>query len=106
MGTPTSKVISTIRNTGRGSDYLGLCEICGKHAPEIFVGQRARIYVKDDVFYVSPTGGGLYGHESCINGVHGVAMGGSTLSREGRLLTIVGMTHEKLSQLPDDSQNQ
>jgi len=44
----------TIKNTGRGFDRFGACEVCKKRC--------------DNHYYQSgsPTGGGLFGHADCL----------------------------------------
>lgn len=67
MSLDPSRIIKTIRRTGRGSDYLGNCECGGKHMSEAFVAQSRREYQRaSGKVDSSPIGGGTYGHESCL----------------------------------------
>lgn len=67
MGTPTGNTVRQIRSTGRGSDYYGGCDQCGKHMSETFVSQVKREYVRDNgEIYLCSIGGGAYGHKECL----------------------------------------
>lgn len=47
---PTGRMVKVIRATGRGSDYLGPCEICSKNMPEAYAarygGKERELMVK------------------------------------------------------------
>lgn len=59
--------IHTIRNTGQGSDYLGPCEVCKKHADTIHKLQNNFVVRKNDsINFLIANGEGLYGHENCV----------------------------------------
>lgn len=67
MGMATGNIITTLRSTGRGSDYFGTCDQCGKHMSECFVRQHQREYRREDgTLYYSPLYGGAYGHKECL----------------------------------------
>jgi hypothetical protein len=67
MGTPTNKIITQIRSTGHGSDYYGVCEICGKHMSECFFLVHKREYQRQDgSLYYSPASAGSFGHIECL----------------------------------------
>jgi hypothetical protein len=67
MGTPTNKIITQIRSTGRGSDYYGKCEVCGKHMSECFFRVHHREYRREDgSLYYSPASAGAFGHKDCL----------------------------------------
>jgi hypothetical protein len=67
MGTTTGRLFRTIRSTGRGSDYFGTCDQCGKHMSECHVSQVQREYRRDDgTTYTGPVTGGAYGHRECL----------------------------------------
>jgi len=67
MGIATNNIITTLRSTGRGSDYFGICDQCGKHLSECFVLQHQREYRRPNgSLYYSPMYGGAYGHEACL----------------------------------------
>lgn len=36
---PTGRMVKVIRATGRGSDYLGPCEICSINMPEAYAAR-------------------------------------------------------------------
>lgn len=63
---PTGRTVTTIKPLGRGSDYFGACECCGKNASEMFkrvVGRE--IERADGSTFIFP-GAGTYGHEACL----------------------------------------
>ena len=67
MGTPTNKIITQIRSTGHGSDYYGVCEICGKHMSECHFRVHKREYQRQDgSLYYSPASAGAFGHLECL----------------------------------------
>jgi hypothetical protein len=86
MGTFTGEIIATIHGTGRGSDYFGACEVCGKHCSETFVHAKHHIYVRQDgTRYLSSAGGRFHGHSACLISQYGSAIDKTTLGRVGRL---------------------
>lgn len=68
MGTRTGKIVRITRSTGRGSDYYGLCEICGKHMSEVFASRLANEWLRNDgtVCY-DHSRPALYAHKKCIS---------------------------------------
>lgn len=88
MGTATSKILKTIHATGRGTDYFGACECCGRSdGAEVHVLQRHRVYVRlDGLRYLSPLGGGAYGHAQCLTSKFGEALDKRALARAGKLV--------------------
>lgn len=86
MGKFTGEEVATIRATGRGSDYFGNCDECGKHASEVYVHQQHRVYVKEGgLRYLSPIGGGTHGHNGCLTARYGYAVDKANLARIGNL---------------------
>ena len=67
MGTATGNLVHRMRTTGHGSDYYGPCDQCGKHVSETYVYQWHREWARPDgTIYLSPLGGGAYGHRECL----------------------------------------
>jgi len=59
--------IKHLRNTGRGSDFYGVCDQCGKHVSETWVMQTKTLWKREDgTIYSSAEGGGAYGHRECL----------------------------------------
>lgn len=88
MGTATNEIVQTIHSTGRGSDYFGACACCGKRdGADVHVHQHHRVYVREDgLRYLSPLGGGSYGHVACLIAKYGKAIDKRSLVRAGRLI--------------------
>lgn len=83
MGTPTGEYLATIRTTGRGSDYYGPCEVCGKTCSEHHVHTKRHVFVREDgLRYLNSVGAGMFGHKDCF----GLAIEESTLRRARNLL--------------------
>jgi len=59
----------TIKTTNRSSHDYGPCEVCGKHATEVF-HQRLE-YRRGRKRYAAP---GLFGHRECLLSVRGQAI--------------------------------
>ena len=88
MGKFTGLITATIHGTGRGSDYFGSCEVCGKPCSEVFAHQNHRVYEREDgLRYLSPLAGGTYGHNDCLRDKYGDAVDKATLARAGNLTT-------------------
>ena len=86
MGKFTGDLVATIHGTGRGSDYFGHCEVCGKPTSETFVHQTHRVYERASGFrYISPLTGGAYGHSGCLRAKFGKAVDKASLRRVGNL---------------------
>lgn len=66
MGKLTGRTIRAIVGTGRGSDYYGRCERCGKPASEIFKLITGPEYVRDNGETYSTTHAVSHGHKECI----------------------------------------
>ena len=89
MGTPTGVTVHTVRNTRRGSDYYGSCELCGKECSEHFVAAKRQIWVRDNgQHYCDHGSGGTYGHLDCLTKQFGGLVNQETLQRDGRVLLI------------------
>lgn len=87
MGIATNEQVKTIRATGRGSDFFGNCDQCGKPCSDHHVLQTKRVYVRPDgLRYLSGGTGGAYGHRECLAEAFGPAVDQSTLKRQGNLL--------------------
>ena len=77
MGTATGNIVITLRGTGRGSDYFGNCDQCGKHMSECFVRQHQQEYRRaDGTLYYSPLYGGAYGHQACLEALDDLPLEG------------------------------
>lgn len=69
-----TRIRRVLKPLGRGSDYYGQCEVCGKKMSEAF-----KHYTKASVCRLSGAGvyeltsPGAYGHESCLEEVYGPA---------------------------------
>lgn len=107
MGTPTNITVSTVRFPGRGSDYFGACEVCGKHMAEASVFERHTLYRDSDGdLYLSNTSAGTYAHVGCkLNHDRAKVVSKDTLPRKGNLrlwprdliandLVAAGVSHE------------
>ena len=56
-------------NTGRNSDDLGKCEVCGKHCSEVHLQTRSDYYRFEhdgEIFEGWSQAGGTYGHKECL----------------------------------------
>jgi hypothetical protein len=86
MGRDTGFTVETVRFPGRGSDYFGPCEVCGKSMSETAVFRRCNLYAGDGFLYLAATSPGLYAHMSCRlhDGLRIVSE--STLKRIGNLV--------------------
>ena len=85
MGTVTGNVVRELRGTGRGSDYYGGCDQCGKNMSECFVSQAKREYRRDNgELYYAPIGGGAYGHKECLEKYFGPHVESSNTELTGR----------------------
>jgi len=51
----------TIKTTGCSSWDYGLCEVCGKHATEVF--HQRKWYRRAERLFAAP---GLFGHRKCL----------------------------------------
>lgn len=68
------RYVYRIKTTRRSSQELGPCEICGKHAPEMFYQVEGLTYITDHLDDCGPgkirvTHAGtqnLFGHEMCL----------------------------------------
>ncbi|MCL4526529.1 MAG: hypothetical protein M1492_08695 [Gammaproteobacteria bacterium] len=89
MGTPTGVTVHTVRNTRRGSDYYGDCEMCGKECSEHFVAAKRHVWVRDNGQHILDHGsGGTYGHLDCLTKRFGDLVSQETLERDGRAFLI------------------
>ena len=87
MNRRTSITVQTVRFPGRGSDYFGACEVCGKHMAEAAVFERHWLYVDGDGdLYLSGTSAGTYAHVGCkLNSDGAKVVSKDTLPRKGNL---------------------
>lgn len=67
----TGAVKVFVKSTGRGSDWYGNCECCGKHVSEFFHTTVMQEYVDPDTMTVGLTGykmpRGKWGHLNCVS---------------------------------------
>ena len=65
----------TLKRTGKNSNYLGNCEICGKHCSEVFHQIEEQAYNKDKIDAEQGFNGigwtrynchDYFGHELCL----------------------------------------
>lgn len=86
MGTFTGLFVNTVRATGRGSDYFGACEMCGKSMSETFCFARFRIYRHGEGFsYLGAPAPGTYAHATCLPAGWSNVVHKDDLPRRGRL---------------------
>ncbi|HCL5783638.1 TPA: hypothetical protein ACWXGG_004113 [Klebsiella pneumoniae] len=65
---PTGRMIRITKTTGRGSDYYGLCELCGGHMSECFTSRLARERRREDgSLYPDLAGVHVFAHKTCID---------------------------------------
>ena len=89
MNTPTEVFVNTIRDTTHGSDWYGLCEVCKQDVSRTSHLQKQRVWVKESgIRYLSPVGGGAYGHAGCLLTVFGDALAKSQFPRVDGLPTV------------------
>ena len=87
MSKDTGFVVDTVKLTGRGSDYFGACEVCGRQMSEAAHFVRYKIFTHNDgFFYLAAPSGGTFAHIGCKaqEGRHIVSK--ATLPRRGRLV--------------------
>ena len=78
MNTPTKVFTRLINDTGHGTDWYGLCEVCKQSVPTTSKLQTHRVWIKSDgTKYLSPIGGGAYGHAGCLIATFGDALAAS-----------------------------
>ena len=87
MGIQTQIRVETVRFPGRGSDYFGPCEVCGKGMAETAVFETHRLYLDGDGdLYLGCTSAGKYAHVGCKLDHKGAQfVGKDTLPRKGNL---------------------
>ena len=87
MSKNTGFIVDTVKLTGRGSDYFGACEVCGRHMSETALFVRYKIFQHDEgFFYLAAPNGGTFAHMGCKvqEGRHIVNR--ATLPKRGNLL--------------------
>lgn len=87
MGTDTGFTVEAVRFPGKGSDYFGACEICGKHMAEAAVFERFKLFKHAEGFlYLAAPTPGVYAHMGCrlYEGLRIVSK--ATLPKRGRLI--------------------
>jgi len=83
---PTNEYIATIRGTGKGSEYWGTCDQCGKKMSEGFVRQYRRVWIRPDGTRILDHGhSGPFGHKECLERIWGAAIPEDTLVRKGNV---------------------
>jgi hypothetical protein len=99
MNTPHNLFVQTIKQTGHGSDWYGLCEVCKTHASSIDKLQKHRVWQKQSgEIYLSPIGGGAYGHAGCLIKTFGDALAESQFERKDGLRTVSEEQFNKIKQ--------
>lgn len=84
MGMPTDIFVTTVRDTGKSSEYFGLCEVCKTHTSKVQIAQRNRVWTRDDgQHYLAPVGGGTYGHMDCLIASYGMLTSATSFPRDG-----------------------
>ena len=66
MGKLTGREIRRIVGTGRGSDYFGMCERCGKPMSETFKLENGKEYVRENGELYDNAHPVSYGHRECL----------------------------------------
>jgi hypothetical protein len=85
MGKPTKMTVWTVRQTGRGSDHYGACELCGKSCSEHFVAMENKIYVRENGQHYLSGGVGYYGHLDCLTTRFGSLLDEKRLPRDANI---------------------
>jgi hypothetical protein len=81
--------VQTIRQTGRGSDWYGVCEVCKTPASSIDCLQKHRVWQKQTGgMHLSQVGAGAYGHAGCLIKAFGDALADSQFVRVNKLKTV------------------
>lgn len=88
MSRPTELTVRTVRNTKRGSDHYGLCEVCGNECSEHIVATNRRVWVRANGQHILDGGisGGTYGHMHCLIQRFGNLVSQDSLQRDGNVL--------------------
>lgn len=66
MGMPTGRTVRRIEGTGRGSDYWGGCERCGKPMSEAFKYVFGHEYRRESGELYDNAHAVSYGHRDCL----------------------------------------
>lgn len=86
MGKSIGHTICTVRWPGRGSDYFGPCERCGKPMAETAIFETHVLGVDaDGDIYLGPPSGGTYAHMSCVSHEGERFVSKDSLPRKGAL---------------------
>lgn len=64
--TPTGRTVRTVKALGRGSDYFGACERCGRTVSETFKATNGSEISRPDGTTFLIRDAGVYGHEACV----------------------------------------
>lgn len=87
MGTDTGFTVETVRYPGKGSDYFGACELCGKHMAEAAVFEQFKLFKHREGFlYLAAPKPGVYAHTGCRNREGMRIVEKDSLPRRGRLV--------------------
>ena len=88
MGRSLSIRVKTVHHTGRGSDYYGPCEVCGRSMSEAALFKTHTLHADNDGdVYLSGSSPGLYAHSDCARDFHGEhVVSLSSLPRKGNLI--------------------
>lgn len=90
MNTPLDLMFWAARDTRRGSDMYGKCEVCECEATKIYFAEMQRVWRHSSgKHYLSPVGGGTYGHMDCLIKAHGDLVGLEQFVREGKIARLV-----------------
>ena len=66
MGIDTGFTVQAVHFPGRGSDYFGACDVCGRHMAEAAVFEVFKLYKHEDGFlYLAAPTPGVYAHMDC-----------------------------------------
>lgn len=86
MGRRIGHTVRTVRWPGRGSDYFGPCERCGKPMAETAIFETHELGVDaDGAIYLGPPSGGTYAHMDCVSHEGERFVSKDSLQRKGPL---------------------
>ena len=86
MGRSIGHTVRTVRWPGRGSDYFGPCERCGKPMSEtaVFETHTLGVNAEGDIYLSAPSGG-VYAHMGCFSHEGEKFVSKESLQRKGPL---------------------
>ena len=90
MNTPLDLMFWAVRDTKKGSDMYGSCEVCKHDTSRVYFAEKQRVWRHSDGHhYLSPVGGGTYGHMDCLISAHGKLWDMEQFKRDGKSARLV-----------------